>query len=158
MNVIISNKYRNELRNIGIDISGVLEGEYNSEQIINAFSNYYYEKIILDVTAIKDYNNISNLLEELKKIFYILDPNRSIILFENTQVFNNGIIISNLVSNKIYNYAFSLPEVIELFNNPRTYGEVNNYDMSTTNNVSRIIGIKNVTDNAGTTTLMYMMM
>lgn len=158
MNVIISNKYRNELRNIGIDISGVLEGEYNSEQIINAFSNYYYEKIILDVTAIKDYNNVSNLLAELKKIFYILDPNKSIILFENTQVFNNGIIISNLVSNKIYNYAFDLSEVIELFNNPRTYGEVNNYDMSTINNVSRIIGIKNVTDNAGTTTLMYMMM
>ena len=159
MNVIVSNKYRNELRNIGIDISGVLEGEYTSDQIVNAFSNYYYEKIILDVTAIKDYNNISNLLTELKKIFSILDPNKSIILFENSPVFNNDVVFSNLVSNKIYNYAFDLPGVIELFNNPRTYGEVNSYDTaSVVNNVSRIIGIKNVTENAGTTTLMYMMM
>jgi len=159
MNVVISNKYRNELRNIGIDISGVLEGEYSSEQIVNAFNNYYYEKVILDITAIKGYNNVSNLITELKKIFYILDPNRSIVLLENTPEFNNNIIISNLVSSKIYNYAFSLPEVIELFNNPRDYGEVNSYDtLSTTNDVSRIIGIKNITSNAGTTTLMYMMM
>ncbi len=159
MNVVISNKYRNELRNIGIDISGVLEGEYSSEQIVNAFNNYYYEKVILDITAIKGYNNVSNLITELKKIFYILDPNRSIVLLENTPEFNNNIIISNLVSSKIYNYAFSLPEVIELFNNPRNYGEVNSYDtLSTTNDVSRIIGIKNITSNAGTTTLMYMMM
>ena len=159
MNVVISNKYRNELRNIGIDISGVLEGEYSSEQIVNAFNNYYYEKVILDITAIKGYNNVSNLITELKKIFYILDPNRSIVLLENTPEFNNNIIISNLVSSKIYNYAFSLPEVIELFNNPRNYGEVNSYDtLSTTNDVSRIIGIKNITSNAGTTTLLYMMM
>ena len=159
MNVVISNKYRNELRNIGIDISGVLEGEYSSEQIVNAFNNYYYEKVILDITAIKGYNNVSNLITELKKIFYILDPNRSIVLLENTPEFNNNIIISNLVSSKIYNYAFSLPEVIELFNNPRSYGEVNSYDtLSTTNDVSRIIGIKNITSSAGTTTLMYMMM
>ena len=159
MNVVISNKYRTELRNIGIDISGVLEGEYSSEQIVNAFNNYYYEKVILDITAIKGYNNVSNLITELKKIFYILDPNRSIVLLENTPEFNNNIIISNLVSSKIYNYAFSLPEVIELFNNPRNYGEVNSYDtLSTTNDVSRIIGIKNITSNAGTTTLLYMMM
>ena len=66
MNVVVSNQYREELRNIGIEISGVLEGTYTAEQIINAFSNYYYEKIILDVTAIKDYSNVSNLLVELK--------------------------------------------------------------------------------------------
>ena len=135
MNVVISNKYRNELRNIGIDISGVLEGEYSSEQIVNAFNNYYYEKVILDITAIKGYNNVSNLITELKKIFYILDPNRSIVLLENTPEFNNNIIISNLVSSKIYNYAFSLPEVIELFNNPRNYGEVNSYDTLSTTNI-----------------------
>ena len=159
MNVVVSNEHRSELRNIGIDISGVLEGIYSAEQIVNAFSNYYYERIILDVTAIKDYNNISNLLVELKKIFSILDPSKSIILFENTPLFNNEAIISNLVNNRIYNYAFDISEVIELYNNPRTYSEVNTYDtLSVNNDRSRIIGIKNVTDNAGTTTLMYMMM
>ena len=159
MNVVISNKYREELRNIGIEISGVLEGTYSAEQIISAFSNYYYEKIILDITAVKDYMNIPNLLVELKKIFSILDPSKSIILFENIPDFNNNTFISNLVSNRIYNYAFDLNQVIELFNNPRSYGEVNSYDvLSTSNDVSRIIGVKNVTEHAGTTTLIYMMM
>lgn len=159
MNVVISNKYREELRNIGIEISGVLEGTYSAEQIISAFSNYYYEKIILDITAVKDYMNISNLLVELKKMFSILDSTKSIILFENSPEFNNDMFISNLVSNGIYNYAFDLNQVIELFNNPRSYGEVNSYDvLSTSNDVSRVIGIKNVTEHAGTTTLIYMMM
>ena len=159
MNVIVSNKYRNELRNIGIEVSGVLEGTFTSEQIINAFSNYYYERIILDVTSIHNYNNISNLIEELKKIFSILDVNKTILYIDNIPEFNNAIFINNLINLKIYNYAFELNDVIELYNNPRTSLDFQDSINAPEINVkSRVIGIKNVTSNAGATTLTYMMM
>lgn len=158
MNVVISNKYREELKNIGIEISGVLEGSFNSFQIVSAFRNYYYERIILDITAIKDYNNISILISELKNIFSILDPSKTILFIENTPEFNNDAIKKYLIDLKIYNFAFDINEIIELYNNKREYEEVKDFNNKTINNKSRIIGIKNVTDNAGATTLTYMMM
>lgn len=159
MNVIVSNKYRNELRNIGIDISGVLEGSFTSEQIINAFSNYYYERIILDITSIQNYNNFQHLLDELKKIFSILDVDKTILFIENIPEFNNAIAINNLLNLKIYNYAFELNDVIELYNNPRSSLDIqNSINMPEINIKSRVIGVKNITSNAGATTLVYMMM
>ncbi len=159
MNVIISNKFRNELRNIGIDVSGVLEGSFTSSQIINAFSNYYYERIILDITAIQNYNNIAYLTEELKKIFTIIDVNKTILFIENIPELNNNILINNLINLKIYNYAFELNDVIELYNNPRTFSDLQSApEAPEINTTSRIIGVKNVTSSAGATTLIYMMM
>lgn len=159
MNVIVANKYRNELKNIGIDVSGVIEGTFNSFQIVSAFRNYYYERIILDITSINGYENISTLINELKNIFSILDPNKTILLIENTPEFNNNTLKNYLVDLKIYNYAFDLNEVIELYNNRREYDQVKDLNVETSiNSKSRIIGIKNATDGAGATTLSYMMM
>lgn len=159
MNVIVSNKYTNELKNIGINVSGVLEGSFTSNQIINAFSNYYYERIILDVSAIQNYTNIANLTEELKNIFSVIDSNKTILFIENIPELNNNILINNLINSKIYNYAFELNDVIELYNNPRDYRAFQNEsNIPEVNTTSRIIGIKNVTANAGATTLAYMML
>ena len=160
MNIVVSNKYRNELKNSGIEIAGVLEGSFTADQILSAFSDYYYEKMILDVTAINGYLNISTLISEIKKIFSILEPSKTILLIENVPELNNSMVISSLVNAKVYNYAFDLNEVMELYNNPRTYAQVMEYSNSSgaLQNVSRIIGIKNVTDGAGATTLTYMMM
>lgn len=161
MNIVIANKFREAIKNLGIEISGVLEGEFTSNQILNAFSNYYYERIILDVTAIKGYQDFTVLIEELKKIFTILEPSKSIVLIEDIPQLNNEMVISNIVNSKIYNFAFNIDEIIELYNNPRTYDQVMEYsNMSTSlqNETSRIIGVKNVTEGAGATTLIYMMM
>ncbi len=161
MNIVIANKFREAIKNLGIEISGVLEGEFTSNQILNAFSNYYYERIILDVTAIKGYQDFTVLIEELKKIFTILEPSKSIVLIEDIPQLNNEMVISNIVNSKIYNFAFNIDEIIELYNNPRTYDQVMEYsNMSTSlqNETSRIIGVKNVTNGAGATTLIYMMM
>lgn len=159
MNVIVSNKFRDELKKIGIDVSGVLEGSFSAEQIINAFSNYYYERIILDVSAIQNYMNIEFLIEELKKIFSVLDVNKTILFIENIPELNNNILINNLINMKIYNYAFELNSVIELYNNPKTLEDLDDIpNAPEINTKSRVIGVKNVTPNAGSTTLVYMMM
>ena len=61
MNVIISNKYRQQLNSLEIDVSKKLEGEYEVDEILSQFSNYFYNKMIIDITSIKDYENINNL-------------------------------------------------------------------------------------------------
>ena len=55
MNVIISNKYRQQLNSLEIDVSKKLEGEYEVDEILSQFSNYFYNKMIIDITSIKDY-------------------------------------------------------------------------------------------------------
>ena len=40
MNVIISNKYKDELDKLEIDISKKQEGEFEVDELINTYSNY----------------------------------------------------------------------------------------------------------------------
>ena len=61
MNVIVSNKYQLMLENLGIDVIKSLNGEFEVDEIINTFQNFFYQRMILDITAIKDYKDIRNL-------------------------------------------------------------------------------------------------
>lgn len=164
MNAIISNKYRENIKGLGIEIAGLLEGEFNSDEIVEAFRNFYYEKLILDVTSIKGYSDSANLIVSLKKIFTFLDPSKLVLLLENIPQINNTQILSQIVALKIYNFTFDINEVKTLLATPKLYAEVvelanNNLPESfTTEKIgARIIGIKNVTSHAGATSLTYMM-
>ena len=55
MNVIISNKYKQQLNTLEIDVSKKLEGEYEVDEILSQFSNYFYNKMIIDITAINKF-------------------------------------------------------------------------------------------------------
>ena len=61
MNVIISNKNEALLENLGIDVIKEMHGEFSVDEIIATFQNFFYQRMILDITAIKDYTNITNL-------------------------------------------------------------------------------------------------
>ena len=61
MNVMIYNKYKDLLMGLNIEVMKSLEGVYNVDEIIDTFSNFYYDKMILDITAIRDYQNVDNL-------------------------------------------------------------------------------------------------
>ena len=61
MNVMIYNKYKELLLGLNIDVMKSMEGIFNVDEIIDTFSNFYYDKMILDITAIRDYQNIDNL-------------------------------------------------------------------------------------------------
>ena len=65
MNVIIANKYREMLGNLNIDVIKSLVGQYQVDDLINQFNNFFFEKMILDITAIANYQDIKNIQIEI---------------------------------------------------------------------------------------------
>ena len=59
MNVIISNKYQSLLANLDIDVIKSINGEFDVEEIVSNFTNFFFNKMIIDVTAIKTYQDIN---------------------------------------------------------------------------------------------------
>ena len=60
MNVIVSNKYRELLGSLEIDVIKSVNGEFEVDELINMFANFFYSKMILDITAIKGYKETKN--------------------------------------------------------------------------------------------------
>ena len=54
MNVKVVNKYESLLNNVDVDIIKSISGVYTPEELISQFNNFFYNKMILDITAIKD--------------------------------------------------------------------------------------------------------
>lgn len=170
MNVIISNKYQNMLATLDIDVIKSINGEFEVEELVDLFANFYFNKMILDVTAIKNYQNIKTL----QKLSVNFDPNKIILLLDDSSVVNSGGYLSGLVSMGIYNFTRNINAVKFLIDNPNSYKDVaqyHNLNNNTDDNNTpvfdtfagsgsgglRIIGFKNVTDHAGATTLVYML-
>ena len=61
MNVIISNKNDALLQTLEIDVIKRLNGTFTADEIIAQFQNFFFQRMILDVTAIKNYQDIKNL-------------------------------------------------------------------------------------------------
>ena len=118
MNVIISNKYKHELDDLEIDISKKLEGEHEVDEIIDTFSNYFFNKMIIDITAIKDYQNLNNL----QKISINLNVEKIIFLLDRENV--SPSFLSQLVGIGIYNFTTTKDGVMYLYNNPNSYRDV----------------------------------
>lgn len=168
MNVIVSNLNRDKFSNLGVDIIKSIDGEFDVEEIVQSFSNFFFNRMFLDITAIKDYKNFSNI----QKLSMGLDVDKIIILLNDDPVVNSNIYLSKLVSMGIYNFAKNVDELMYLYNNPNSYKDVAHYqqiDDSVVDNVQdvsneliinndvRIIGIKNITSHAGATSLIYML-
>ena len=175
MNVIISNKYTSLLNELDIDVIKKLEGQYDVDDIINQFKNFFFQRMILDITAIKDYKNI----QTLQKLSISLDMDKVILFLDDTDESNSNLYLSKLISMGIYNFTKNIEGVMYLYNNPNSYRDVAHIQQldvvgtqpqaqETPNNVivenynstvhtTRIIGIKNVTKQSGATTLAYML-
>lgn len=174
MNVIIANKNKYLLDNLGIDVIKDMTGEFDIDTIISTFQNFFYQRMILDITAIKNYTDISNL----QKLSISLDTEKLILLLDGTPATENPTFLSNLVSMGIYNFTKNFDGIQYLYNTPNTYRDVAQFHqlnsaLKTDDNTSQIstsaiessvsksgtiiIGIKNVTKQAGATSLSYMM-
>jgi len=187
MNVIISNKYKQQLDSLEIDVSKKIDGEFEVEEIIDNFSNYFFNKMIIDITSIKNYQNFNTL----QKLSINLNIEKIIFLLDGENV--NPNFLSQLVSIGIYNFTTTIEGVMYLYNNPNSYRDVAQYQdpilavVSSTNESKNkknddnnqveklgthnerqnanimgqekqhIIGIKNITGSAGATTLTYML-
>lgn len=160
MNVIIANKYKEMLMSLNIEVIKSIEGEFTSDEIINNFTNFYFDRMILDITAIKDYKNLDNL----QKLSINLDMNRVILLLDDSEESSSKTYLSRLISMGIYNFTRNIEGIMYLLNNPNTYrdvahlqsldGQVIEEDISS---LTRIIGIKSLTEGAGATTLTYIL-
>ena len=78
MNVIVANEqHGNLMSNLDIDVIKSLNGEYESSEIVDMFKSFFYSRMILDVTALKnndDLNSYSTLINGLdaNKIIFLL--------------------------------------------------------------------------------------
>ena len=169
MNVIVSNKNQALLGTLNIEVIKSINGVFTVPELVNQFNNFYYGKMIIDITAIKNYQNI-NTMRELS-INFPMD--KVIILLDDSIEANSPMYLSQLVSMGIYNFTRDISNIPFLINNPNTYKDVvsfqdlnlnpeshnqnNNFKKTETVLEKRVIGFKNVTEHAGATTLIYML-
>ena len=168
LNVIITNRYKDALADLDIEVIKKLEGEYSVEEIINTFKNFFFQRMILDITALKNYKDIKTL----QKLSVSLDMDKVILLLDDSTEGTSTEYLSKLISIGIYNFTKNVEGIMYLYNNPNTYRDVahihqlemvgngaeivvENYNQQVMG--TRIIGIKNVTKQSGATTLTYMM-
>ena len=185
MNVIIANQQANILSGLNIEVIKSIQGEYNVDDIINGFSNFFFSRMIIDVTALKDYENILTY----QKLSIGLPVDKIILLIPSqTQVATNNF-LSQLISMGFYNFTTNSDGIKYLLQNPNSYKDVahlhqlnmppppvmqqpvvnnnvqnnvQNNNQSVINNTpmmggSFVLGIKNVTPNAGATSLICIM-
>lgn len=167
MNVIISNKQDELLSTLEVDVIKKINGEYSVDEIVSMFENFFYEKMIIDITAIKDYKNVRNL----QSIPMRLDANKIIILLDNSAETSSKKYVSDLVSMGIYNFTQNKDGLIYLIKHSNSYKDVAQLQLldeevpiqkavnmiRSDSNRTKVLGIRNLTDHAGSSTLIYML-
>lgn len=162
MNVIIANEAKDMLSSLDIEVIKSVDGIHTADEIVEMFKNFFYARMILDITAIENYDDITNI----QKISIGLDADKIILVLPNNELYASSTYLSKIISMGIYNFTTTLDGVRYFLEHPNTYKDVAHIQQlsnlsSTINDKvmagSRIIGIKNVTDHAGSTTLIYML-
>lgn len=163
MNVIVANRRKEVFSDLNVDILKSISGEYSADEIIQMFSNFFYNRMFLDITAIKDFQDI----KVMQKLSIALDVSKIILLLNDNETVNSDAYKSQLVSMGIYNFTNDIVGVKYLYDNPNSYKDVAHYQtISEINHVKeneamgnkvKVIGFKNVTEHAGATSLIYML-
>lgn len=178
MNVMIYNKYKELLMGLNIEVMKSMEGVFNVDEIIDTFTNFYYDKMILDITAIRDYQNTDNL----QKLAMNINMENVILLLDDNPDTDTKTYLSKLISLGIYNFTKNADGINYLLVHPHTYRDVVNIhnlqdlepqvdtsssggtfvdpslnDISSGSDRLKIIGFKNMTQHAGSTSLIYML-
>ncbi len=165
MNVIVANLNASKFNNLDIDVIKSISGEFTADEIVQSFSNFFFNRMFLDITAVQNYSDVNTL----KKISVGLDVSKVILLLTDDVVVNSDGYISNLISMGFYNFAHTEDELRYLYDNPNTYRDVAH--LQTINEPVKepivpkkivssdaiVIGFKNVTYHAGSTSLIYML-
>lgn len=173
MNVIVANQQKEIISNLDIDVLKALDGEFDADEFVSMFQTFYFGKMILDVTAIKDYKNIQNI----QKISLSLNVENIILLLPaNDPDCTSNAYLSQLISMGIYNFTTSLDGIKYLLVHPNSYRDVAHIQQfgqaSSPQNPETVVvtqvvesgegraivlGFKNMTEHAGATSLIYML-
>ena len=101
MNVIISNLNADKFSSLDIDVIKSVSGEFTADEIVQMFSNFFFNRMFLDITAVQNYLDINNI----KRLSVGLDVSKIILLLSHDSVVNSSSYISSLISMGIYNFA-----------------------------------------------------
>ena len=172
MNVVVANEQKNPLSNLDIDIIKSVSGSYEVTEIVEMFKNFFYSKMILDVTAINHYKDFHSY----EVLASGLNPEKIIFLLPEGSSLCTPNFLSRLIDLGIYNFTTNLNGIKYLLNKPNTLKEVEPIKKMVHTEESKesganvaivsnkkpnsgitIMGFKNVTDHAGATTLIYML-
>lgn len=177
MNLLIENLNSALLNKIDANVIKTLHGEFTKDELSKELVNFYYSKVIIDITAIKDYTNFNTLFDFLS---YFEKDQVIILLDENT----SKECISKLVQEGYYDFTRNVGGINYLTTHPNTLKDVEKYiiqnqfqnplfnnnqmdslltdtskssdNLYKKNENQIVIGIQNLTPHAGATTLTYM--
>lgn len=123
MNVIIANKNKEMLDKLDIEVIKRIDGEYSVDEIIETFQNFFFNKMIIDITALKNYQDIMTI----QKLSISFDMNKIILLLDTNSNLATPDYLSRLISMGIYNFTTNVEGLIYLYNNPNSYRDVAQY-------------------------------
>jgi len=173
MNVIITNEQQNQLASLDVDIIKSVTGVYEVSEIVEMFKSFFYSKMILDVTALKHYND----LKTYEALVQGLDAQKIIFLLPEGSNLCTSNFLSHLISIGIYNFTTNINGIKFLLKKTNTLEDVEHIrkmasmessqeagaSVATVNVVTSdnsgvtVIGVRNVTEHAGATTFIYML-
>ena len=194
MNVLVVNQQEEILTPLNLEIIKTLRGTFSSEELISTFTNFFFARMIIDITALQNSEDIVTY----QKLSIGLPIDKIILLIPANSVVASNAFLSKLISMGYYNFTTNGDGIVYLLNTPNTYKEVaylhqnepaavpgvmpqnnqsgfygeqqNNQNgfyseqqnsFQPTTNYSgpkaRTIGVMNVTNSSGATSLIYMM-
>ena len=142
MNVIIANKYKDSLSSLNIDVIKRMDGEFDVETITETFQNFYFNRMILDITALKDHFNIA----VMQQLIAGIDSSKIILFLDNDPRVNNSY-LSQIISLGIYNFTRELTGITYLMENPNSYRDVAQYHDLANTNLGSSLAPKSGSDN-----------
>ena len=173
MNVIVANEQQNQLSNLDIDIIKSISGLYDASEIVEMFKSFFYSKMILDVSALKNYSDVKTY----EMLVQGLDANKIIFLLPEGSQLCTPNFLSQLISIGVYNFTTNLNGIKYLLKKPNTLQDVEHIrkmaniqdsnesgaavatvvPTSKVQNGATILGVKNITEHAGSTTFIYLL-
>lgn len=202
MNVIVSNEQNALLSNLDVDVIKCVNGLYSVNDLSMMFDDLFYNKLIIDVTSIKDYKAINTFRELGNRI----SLDKIILFIPEGNTICTPSYLSQLVDIGVYNFTTNVEGIKYLLQRSNTYNDVayiknmansfisknnqtnitdgnnnfgNNNDIDGNNNNSNQnysvvsspnggvkaatnclafkLGVKNLTEHSGATSLIYMM-
>lgn len=174
MNVIIANKYKEMLMSLDIEVIKSMEGVFSIDELISTFQNFFFNKMILDITSIENYQDTNNI----QKLSVAFDMDKIILVLDNSPESESRDYLTKLISMGIYNFTRNAAGINYLLAHPNSYRDVVHIqnlhaeeekakETQIINKVDetvyvesprlKIIGIKSLTQHSGATTLTYLM-
>ncbi len=170
MNIIVTNRNKDLIYGANIEIMKELNGVFQVSEIANSFNSIFYKKLIIDATAIANFPK-EEVLRQLASTF----DTEKLILFLPPDDPPPKKFLSLLVNINIYNFTDNIKGLQKLVTKSNTYEDVKEYAFVATNkrpednkidfsefdtgmdNKQIILGLKNVTKDAGSTELTYLL-